>query len=95
MCWQQWLIRLNRISGMVKQIHGSYKIQYHPDGPEGEPVEIDFTPPFKRVNMLPTLEQVLNVKFPSAEEIGTDVGNKFLSDLCAAKGKYLLGRVFI
>lgn len=35
------------LSGMVKDIHGSYKIQYHPNGPDHPPVEIDFTPPFK------------------------------------------------
>lgn len=71
---------------MVKQIHGTYKISYHPNGPEEEAVEIDFTPPFKRVNMIPTLEEILKVKFPPADEIGTEKGNKFLSDLCAAKG---------
>lgn len=72
---------------MVKSIHGTYKITYHPDGPEGEPVEIDFTPPFRRVKMFPTLEEVLKIKFPPAEEICTEVGNKFLNDLCIAKGK--------
>merc|ERR1712071_437838 len=33
------------ISGMVKAIHGTYKVPYHPDGPEGPAFEIDFTPP--------------------------------------------------
>lgn len=71
---------------MVKQIHGTYKISYHPNGPEGEAVEIDFTPPFKRVNMFPALEEALKIKFPPADEIGTEKGNKFLNDLCAANG---------
>lgn len=70
------------ISGMVKSIHGTYKVKYHPDGPEGEEVEIDFTPPFKRVSMLPTLESILKVKFPSPKELTTPEGNKFLSELC-------------
>ncbi|GLV45720.1 Lysyl-tRNA synthetase [Carabus blaptoides fortunei] len=74
------------VSGMVKSIHGSYKIAYHPDGPEGEAVEIDFTPPFKRINMIPTLESALNVKFPAADQLASVEANKFLSDLCAAKG---------
>lgn len=75
---------------MVKSIHGSYKITYHPDGPEGEAVEIDFTPPFKRVNMIPTLESVLKVKFPAADQLASAEANKFLSDLCAAKGKIII-----
>ncbi|KRT82728.1 tRNA synthetase [Oryctes borbonicus] len=72
----------NLVSGMVKSVFGTYKIKYHPDGPEGEEVEIDFTPPFKRVKMLPTLESILNVKFPCASEFSTSQTNKFFSDLC-------------
>ncbi|RWS22808.1 lysyl-tRNA synthetase-like protein, partial [Leptotrombidium deliense] len=41
------------LSGMVKSIHGSYKVTYHPDGPENPAMEIDFTPPFKRLKMIP------------------------------------------
>lgn len=38
------------LSGMVKEINGSYILKYHPDGPETTRcVEIDFTPPFRRV----------------------------------------------
>ena len=37
------------MSGMVKAIFGTYKVTYHPDGPEGAAQEIDFTPPFKRL----------------------------------------------
>ncbi|XP_057326283.1 lysine--tRNA ligase isoform X1 [Microplitis mediator] len=74
------------VSGMVKSIHGSYKIIYHPDGPEGEGVEIDFTPPFKRVPMIKTLEEKLNVKFPEPDKLSTDEANKFLSELCIKHG---------
>nr|CAI5817286.1 unnamed protein product [Callosobruchus analis] len=70
------------VSNMVKSIHGTYKVKYHPDGPEGEEVEIDFTPPFKRYPMIPTLEEVLKVKFPPVTELSTEAVNKFLSDLC-------------
>lgn len=71
---------------MVKSIHGSYKIIYHPDGPEGEAVEIDFTPPFKRINMFPALEEALQVKLPSPEDLTTAEATKFLSDLCDKHG---------
>ncbi|XP_023161390.1 lysine--tRNA ligase isoform X1 [Drosophila hydei] len=71
------------ISGMVMAIHGSYKIKYHPDGPEGVEQEIDFTPPFKRVSMIKTLEETLQVKFPSADTFNSPATNEFLSQLCA------------
>lgn len=45
----------------MKTVNGSYKIKVHPE--EGQEVEIDFTPPFKRVSMLPELEKVMGVKF--------------------------------
>lgn len=80
------LITENLISGMVKSIHGTYKIKYHPDGPEGKEYEIDFTPPFKRVSMISSLEAALNVKFPPANELNTAASNKFLSELCVKHG---------
>src|SRR5205823_6556161 len=74
------------ISGMAKAITGSYKVTYHPEGPEGPAIEIDFTPPFKRVNMLETLEKELNVKFPDPKDFETPEVNKFFSDLCIKHG---------
>lgn len=78
------LIRITEemLSGMVKSIHGSYKVTYHPDGPEGEAVEVDFTPPFKRVSMIKTLEEVLQTSFPKPEELGSPEAWKVLSDIC-------------
>ncbi|XP_019525727.1 lysine--tRNA ligase isoform X2 [Aedes albopictus] len=70
------------VSGMVRSIHGSYKIKYHPEGPDGKEYEIDFTPPFKRISMLSSLEEILKVKFPSPTSFNTPETNKFLSDLC-------------
>ncbi|KAI8903842.1 hypothetical protein EDD86DRAFT_214461 [Gorgonomyces haynaldii] len=70
------------LSGMVKSITGGYKIKYHPQGPDGQEWEIDFTPPFRRVSMIAELERVLNVTFPSADKLQSPEGNKFLSDLC-------------
>ncbi|KAG5888458.1 hypothetical protein JTB14_017186 [Gonioctena quinquepunctata] len=70
------------VSGMVHSIHGTYKVKYHPDGLEGEEVEIDFTPPFKRIHMIPALEEALKAKFPPATELSSDETNKFLSNLC-------------
>ncbi|XP_026757280.2 lysine--tRNA ligase isoform X2 [Galleria mellonella] len=70
------------ISGMVKSIHGTYKVKYHPDGSDGEEIEVDFTPPFARMPMIPTLEKVLNVTLPTADKFDTPEANKFFSQLC-------------
>ncbi|KAJ3047769.1 Lysine--tRNA ligase, partial [Rhizoclosmatium hyalinum] len=70
------------VSGMVKSITGGYKVIYHPKGPEGEALTLDFTPPFRRISMITELERLLNCKFPSGEKLGTPEGTKFLSDLC-------------
>jgi len=70
------------ISGMAKSVHGSYKVTYHPDGPDKPAMEIDFTPPFRRMNMLEELEKELKVKMPDPREFETPEVNKFFSDLC-------------
>lgn len=56
---------------MVKALKGSYQITYHPDGLEGEGVEVDFTPPFKRISMMEGLEEALKVKFPAPDQLHT------------------------
>jgi hypothetical protein len=35
--------------GMVKELTGGYKIKYHANGLDKDPIEIDFTPPFRSV----------------------------------------------
>ncbi|XP_072029554.1 lysine--tRNA ligase-like isoform X2 [Amphiura filiformis] len=71
------------LSGMVKSLNnGSTKITFHPDGPEGEAVEVDFQPPFRRVQMIPELERRLNAKFPAPETLHTPEANKMIDALC-------------
>jgi lysyl-tRNA synthetase class 2 len=70
------------LSQMVYSIKGSYKVAYHADGPENPPMEIDFSPPFKRIDMIEGLEEALNVKFPPSTELHSQETNKFLSELC-------------
>jgi len=67
------------LSGMVMAIHGSYIIKY--PGRDGELVDIDFTPPFKRVPMVKGLEERLGVKIP--RDFNAESTNQFLKDLCA------------
>lgn len=45
-------------------------------------VEIDFTPPFKRMYMFPALEEILSVKLPNPTELATVEANKLLDNLC-------------
>jgi len=51
------------ISGMVLSITGSYQVQYAADE-GGEPVTIDFSPPWRRVSMIAGLEEATGTKFP-------------------------------
>ncbi|MBN3306291.1 SYK ligase, partial [Amia calva] len=74
------------LSGMVKHITGGYKVTYHPDGPEGQAYEIDFTPPFRRVSMVHDLEKELGVTFPAPDTYDSDETRKFFDELCAQKG---------
>ncbi|KAI8336031.1 lysyl-tRNA synthetase [Blakeslea trispora] len=69
------------ISGMVKKLFGKYQVQYHPQGPDGPTMDIDFTPPFRRIDMITTLEEKLNVTFPPGDQLHTQETNKFLSDI--------------
>jgi len=73
------------LAGMVKQIFGSYKVTFHPDGPEGEAKEIDFTPPFKRLRMFPDLEKCLGMKLPSPDTLHTEEARLHLDRICVEK----------
>lgn len=74
------------ISGMVRSVHGSYKVVYHAGDGGADPVELDFTPPFRRVRMIPALEGALGVAFPPASELTTEAGVAFLNELCVKHG---------
>jgi len=52
------------ISSMVMEIKGSYVIDYHPDGPDGETVQIDFAPPWQRLSMVEEIERASGVELP-------------------------------
>lgn len=70
------------ISGLVEHLTGGFKIPYHPDGPDGKVLELDFTVPWKRFDMIGELEKQTGATFPSPEELGSDETNKFLRELC-------------
>jgi lysyl-tRNA synthetase class 2 len=70
------------LRGMVKEITGSYKLTYHPnrgpDGP-GEPIVVDFEPPFERIPMVAGIEERGGFKIPP---IDTDEARVFLDKKC-------------
>lgn len=71
------------ISGLVKSLFNTYKIQYHPEGRDSDVVmELDFTPPFRRVDMMGELERVLETKLPDPKNLDSAESVKTLSDLC-------------
>lgn len=53
-------------SGMVKDITGSYQLTIQRE-PEEEPITIDFTPPFRRIKMVPAIEEATGTKIPINE----------------------------
>ena len=76
------------LSQMVYQIHGSHKIKYHPNGIEDKDniIEIDFTPPFRRIPMMKGLEDVLGIELPKGEALATEESRLFFDKLCKEKG---------
>lgn len=70
------------ISGMVQSIFGTYKVPYHPEGPEGPEWTLDFTPPFRKVRMFPDLEKCLGEKLPNPTELHTEEARLHLDKLC-------------
>jgi len=66
------------VSDLVLKLTGSYKIEYHTEGlekPESK-IEIDFSPPWKRIPMMSTLEEKLGCKFP--EDLGSEETREML-----------------
>ncbi|KAG5563653.1 hypothetical protein RHGRI_000001 [Rhododendron griersonianum] len=39
------------LSGMVKELTGGYKLKYHAKGLDNDPIDIDFTPPFRSLEV--------------------------------------------
>ncbi|KII92202.1 hypothetical protein PLICRDRAFT_36993 [Plicaturopsis crispa FD-325 SS-3] len=68
------------IEGMVKYITGGKTtLKYKPEGKDE--YELEFKRPWKRYDMIETLEEKLGVKFPPGDTLHTDEANQFLRDL--------------
>ena len=58
------LIKLTEeiICSIVLKVKGSYKFKI--TGDDGKQVEVDFSPPWRKISVIEELEKVLNKKFP-------------------------------
>lgn len=72
------------VSGLVKHIHGSYITKYH--NAKGEELTINWEGPWRRIQMIPTLEELTGEKFPPADELHTDETNVFLKNVLKKTG---------
>ncbi|KAK7046724.1 lysine--tRNA ligase [Favolaschia claudopus] len=74
------------IEGLVKSLTGGTTMTYHPDGNKGQEgareLVLDFKRPWKRYDMITTLEEKLGVKFPPGDTLHTTETNTFLRELC-------------
>jgi lysyl-tRNA synthetase class 2 len=66
------------ISELVKDVTGSYTTVLHK---EGTTYEINWQRPWKRIQMIPALEEVTGEKFPPADTYDTDESLAFFEGL--------------
>lgn len=66
----------NLISGMVKHVTGGYETTFHTQ--HGEEYKVNWAKPWKRVDMMPALEEATGEKFPPGDQLHTQETNDFL-----------------
>lgn len=66
------------VSGLVKEITGSYKTVFHPDPEKDEKYEVNWEAPWHRIDMIPALEEATGEKFPPGEQLHTPESAGFL-----------------
>lgn len=70
-------------SKLVKDITGGYTFKYHVNGYDKDPIEIDFTPPFKKIDMMEGLKEE-GIDCPY--DLASEEANQYLQDICKEKG---------
>jgi lysyl-tRNA synthetase, class II len=71
------------VSGLVMQLTGGYTTKLTTQG--DEVLEINWARPWRRVEMIPALEEALDVTFPPGDQLHTAETGEFLKK-CLAKG---------
>jgi len=72
------------VSKCVMSIHGSYKVRYNPE--ENVDYEIDFTPPWRRMNIQEELEKMFPGKMPKPTDLHLESARKMLDDIVVGQG---------
>lgn len=72
------------LSGLVKELTGGFVIKCQSNGLHKEPIEIDFTPPFKKVDPFEELEKVAGLLIP--RDLGSVEANQYLKSACERLG---------
>ena len=67
------------VSGLVEHVTGGHKTNF--STLTGEKYEVDWQKPWKRIEMIPALEEACSTKFPPGNQLHTDQTNSFLKDL--------------
>ncbi|KAI0871054.1 hypothetical protein GGS24DRAFT_77763 [Hypoxylon argillaceum] len=67
------------ISGLVKSVTGSYNTVYHTQ--DGKEYQINWQPPWPRIDMIPALEEATGSTFPPADQFHTDESLDFFTKL--------------
>lgn len=72
------------VSGMVNHVLGSYESTFHTQ--DGEVYHVNWAKPWKRVEMMPALEEATGEKFPPSTELHTQETNDFLKKIIQKTG---------
>ncbi|KAJ3494360.1 hypothetical protein NLG97_g4136 [Lecanicillium saksenae] len=72
------------VSGLVKHVHGTYVTKYH--NSKGEELEINWEGPWRRIDMIPALEEATGEKFPTGDVLHTAETGEFLKKVLAKTG---------
>ena len=72
------------VEGLVKTICGSLQTKFHTQS--GEVYEVNWAKPWKRVEMIPALEEACGEKFPPGDTMHTDEFNQFLKRMLKKTG---------
>lgn len=63
------------VSGLVKHVTGGTKTSFHTQS--GEVYDVDWSAPWKRIEMIPALEEATGEKFPPGDQLHTQETNEF------------------
>ncbi|KAL2835248.1 hypothetical protein BDW59DRAFT_137389 [Aspergillus cavernicola] len=72
------------VSGLVKHITGGYETTFHTQS--GEEYKVNWKAPWKRVEMIPALEEACGEKFPPGDQLHTAETGEFLKKMLKKTG---------